>query len=134
MFHPQGGPHSYKWSLNPTYTWPWGPHLQPLQNHLPPSSILRFLMKIHHDIRRCSTDLKAFIKWMFPKIWVFTPQIIPCLIGFSTIIFTIHFGVCSTPIFGWKHPNSDPMDPNSYKLGPQKLVKSRGPITPQFLE
>ena len=25
-------------------------------------------------------------------LWVLAPQIIPCLIGFGTIIFTIHFG------------------------------------------
>ena len=38
-----------------------------------------------------------------PKIGVFTPQIIPCLIGFGTIIFTIHFGVF--PLFLVQHPN-----------------------------
>ena len=45
-------------------------------------------------------DVRSVI-WMFPKIWENPPNH-PILIGFGTLIFTIHFG-CFPTIFGNTH-------------------------------
>ncbi len=50
----------------------------------------------------------------------FTPQIIPCLIGFGTIIFTIHFGGF-TPNFGNTHLGGG--NSNIFLFSPRKLGK-----------